>query len=78
MDLQKAIRLRILNLCKEHNITINKLATLAGVRQSTINSIINGHSQKVQVLTILRICLGLNIQLNDFFNDDIFTDIDDE
>lgn len=78
MDLQKAIRLRILNLCKEHNITINKLATLAGVRQSTINSIINGHSQKVQVLTILSICLGLNIQLNDFFNDDIFTDIDDE
>ena len=78
MDLQKAIRLRILNLCKEQNITINKLATLAGVRQSTINSIINGHSQKVQVLTILRICLGLNIQLSEFFDDDIFFDIDDE
>lgn len=78
MDLQQAIRLRILNLCKEQNITINKLATLAGVRQSTINSIINGHSQKVQVLTILRICLGLNIQLSEFFDDDIFFDIDDE
>ncbi len=78
MDLQKAIQLRILKLCDEHNITINKLATLAGVRQSTINSILNGHSKKVQVLTILRICLGLNIQLNDFFNDEIFIDIDDE
>ena len=69
MDLQEAIRLRILNLCKENNININKLSTLAGVRQSTINSIINGHSKKVQVLTILRICLGLNMQLDEFFND---------
>lgn len=78
MDLQEAIRLRILNLCKDYNVNINKLSTLAGVRQSTINSIINGHSKKVQVLTILRICLGLNIQLNDFFDDEIFKDLDDE
>ena len=78
MNLQEAIRLRILNLCKEYNININKLSTLAGVRQSTINSIINGHSQKVQVLTILRICLVLNMQLNDFFDDKLFKDIDDE
>lgn len=78
MDLQEAIRLRILNLCKDYNVNINKLSTLAGVRQSTINSIINGHSKKVQVLTILRICLGLNIQLNDFFDDELFKDLDDE
>lgn len=78
MDLQKAIQLRIIKLCEEYNITLNKLATLAGVRQSTINSIVNGHSKKVQVLTILRICLGLNIQLSDFFDDEIFIDIDDE
>ena len=66
------------NLCKENNININKLSTLAGVRQSTINSIINGHSKKVQVLTILRICLGLNMQLDEFFNDKLFKDLDDE
>lgn len=78
MDLQKAIQLRILSLCKEHNITVNKLSTLAGVRQSTINSIINGHSKKVEVLTILRICLGLDMQLEDFFHDEVFKDLDDE
>lgn len=78
MDLQEAIRLRIINLCKEYNVNINKLSTLAGVRQSTINSILNGHSQKVQVLTILRICLGLNMQLNEFFDDKLFKDLDDE
>ena len=78
MDLQSAIQLRILNLCKENNISINKLATLSGVRQSTINSIVNGHSKKVQVLTILRICLGLNIQINEFFDNEVFKDLDDE
>lgn len=78
MDLQEAIRLRILNLCKENNININKLSTLAGVRQSTINSIITRDSKKVQVLTILRICLGLNMQLKDFFDDEVFKDLDDE
>lgn len=78
MNLQEAIRLRIINLCKEHNININKLSTLAGVRQSTINSIIIGDSKNVQVLTILRICLGLNMQLEDFFTDELFKDLDDE
>ena len=78
MDLQKAIQLRILDLCKERNITINKLATLSGVRQSTINSIINGHSKKVEVLTVLRICLGLDIHLSDLFDNEIFKDLDYE
>lgn len=78
MDLQEAIQSRILQLCDKHNISINKLATLAGVRQSTINSIINGHSKNVQVLTILRICLGLNMQLDEFFKDPIFKDIEDD
>lgn len=78
MDLQKAIQLRILNLCKEHNITINKLSTLAGISQSTIRDLVTGDSKNAQVLTILRICLGLNMQLDEFFNDKLFKDLDDE
>ena len=78
MDLQKAIQLRILNLCKERNITINKLATLSGINQSTVMSLINGSTKNAQVLTILRICLGLDMQLQDFFNDELFKDLDDE
>ena len=42
MDLQEAVKQRILELCKQKNISINKLATLAGVRQSTINNLIDG------------------------------------
>lgn len=78
MNIQEAIKLRILNLCKQKNITINKLATLSGLQQSTVNSLVDGNSQNPKILTIVRLCLGLNMQLKDFFDDEIFKDIDDE
>ena len=78
MDLQQAVKYRILNLCNERQITLNKLATLSGMPQSTLNSLIDGTSKNPTLLTILRICLGLNIELKDFFDDKIFFDLDDE
>lgn len=78
MDLQEATKKRILDLCDEKDITINKLATLAGIRQSTVNNLIDGTSKTPTLLTILRLCLGLDMQLKEFFDDDIFKDLDDE
>ncbi len=78
MDLQEATKKRILALCDEKNITINKLATLAGVRQSTVNNLIDGTSKTPTLLTVLRLCLGLDMQLKEFFDDEIFKDLDDE
>lgn len=77
MDLQEAIRLRIIQLCKEKNITINKLSTLSGMQQSTVNSLVTGASKNPKLLTILRLCLGLDMQLKDFFDDEIFLDLED-
>lgn len=78
MDLQEATKRRILALCDEKDITINKLATLAGVRQSTVNNLIDGTSKTPTLLTVLRLCLGLDMQLKDFFDDEVFKDLDDE
>lgn len=78
MDLHEAVKLRVLNLCKERNITINKLASLSGVYQSTINSLIDGSSKNPKLLTILRICWGLNMEIKDFFDDPVFKNLDDE
>lgn len=78
MKLNEAISMRILNLCNENNITINKLATLSGIYQSTINNILTGFSKNPQVLTIYRICQGLNITIDDFFKDELFLDIEDD
>lgn len=78
MDLHEAVKLRVLNLCKERNITINKLASLSGVYQSTVNSLIDGSSKNPKLLTILRICWGLNMEIKDFFDDPVFKNLDDE
>ena len=77
MTLQEAVRYRVLKLCKQRNITINKLATLSGMAQSTVNSLIDGRSENPKLLTILRVCLGLNMEIKEFFNDPVFKDLED-
>jgi transcriptional regulator with XRE-family HTH domain len=78
MDLQHAVKYRIMKLCQMHNVTINGLAMLSGMSQSTVNSLIDGSSQNPKLLTILRLCLGLNMELKEFFDDPIFKNLDDE
>ena len=65
MDLQHAVKYRIMKLCQMHNVTINGLAMLSGMSQSTVNSLIDGSSQNPKLLTILRLCLGLNMELKE-------------
>ena len=78
MTMVEAIALRILNLCKERNITPNKLSTISGMTQSTINNIINTGSKNPTVSTIKKICDGLEITLSDFFDDELFTSLEQE
>ena len=78
MDLQQAVKSRIIYLCKKKDISINKLATLSGMNQSTVNSLVDGTSQNPKLLTIIRICFGFDITLKEFFDDSIFNDIDDD
>lgn len=78
MTIGNAVRERILNLCKENSITINKLATISGITQSTLNNITSGRNKSVTVSTVMKICDGLDISIQDFFNDDIFSDIEQE
>ncbi|WP_262428822.1 helix-turn-helix domain-containing protein [Paratissierella segnis] len=47
MTISKAVAKRILNLCEEREISINKLANLSAITQSTLNSIINGESKNL-------------------------------
>lgn len=76
MTISKAISTRILNICKEKNISINKLANYSFLTQSTLQSIVVGDSNNPKLLTISRVCYGLEMSLEEFFSDDIFNDID--
>ncbi len=78
MQLSEAVKQRIINLCNEQNITINKLSTNSGLSFSTIFSIFYGKSKSPKLVTLLHICEGLNIELSDFFNDPLFKDVEDD
>ena len=78
MRIAEAIAQRIINLCNDNQLSINIIAILSGQTQSTLQSIINGKSKNPKMLTIVRICDSLNITLCEFFNDDLFKNIDME
>lgn len=62
----------------EKNIITNKLANMSCLTQSTVDSLVNGKSKNPKLLTIVRICDGLGISLEEFFNDNLFIEIDRE
>ena len=78
MTIGEACRIRIQNLCKERKITVNKLAIISGVTQSTLNNIISGRNNSATVSTIKKLCDGLEISILDFFNSDLFKDLEQE
>ena len=78
MDIGEAVRLRILELCREYHITVNKLSTICGVTQSTINNIISGRNKSATVSTVKKICDGLDISILDFFHSKLFENLDQE
>ncbi len=60
--------LRIRNLCHERGITINKLATFSGLKQSTINNIISGVSRNPTARTLHMIATAFNMTLSEFLD----------
>ncbi len=75
---------RIRQLCKKRGITINKLATMSDVKQSTLDNIVRGQTKNPRVKTLHKIALAFNMtlaELLDFreLNEYSFeSDIDDE
>ena len=78
MNIGEAVRLRILELCREHHITVNKLATLSGITQSTLNNIVSGRNNSATVSTVKKLCDGLEIPIVEFFSSDVFNDLEQE
>lgn len=78
MKIKDAVAQRIIDLCKEKNIAINALGNISGVNPSTIYSILNTKSQNPGVVTLQKICDGLEISIRDFFDVELFDDIEQE
>ncbi|MBQ4061674.1 MAG: helix-turn-helix transcriptional regulator [Christensenellaceae bacterium] len=78
MNTKEAVAKRILELCEERNIAVNALATTAGVSPSTVYSMLNEKSQNPGVVSLKKLCDGLEISLREFFDSDLFDDLEQE
>ena len=78
MTVGEAVRRRILTLCEERNITINRLSILSGITQSTLNNIISAQNHTSTVTTNKKMCYGLIITVDDFFCSKYFHDLEQE
>ena len=78
MNVGQAVRERIAELCEEKHITINKLANISGITQSTLNNIMSGRNNSTTISTIQEVCDGLEITVTDFFDSPLFLGIEQE
>lgn len=78
MNIGEAVKERILELCRERDISINRLCSMSGVTQSTVNNIISGRNRSATVSTIKKLCDGLGITIEDFFHSPLFRDLEQE
>ncbi len=78
MNISEAVRLRILELCRERLITVNKLSIICGITQSTLSNIVNKNIKNPTVSTVKKICDGLEITMQEFFTSAIFDSLEQE
>lgn len=78
MRTKEAVAQRILELCRERNIAVNALANISGVSPSTIYSMLNQKSQNSGVVSIKKICDGLEITVRQFFDSPLFDETEQE
>ncbi len=76
MGIEDAVKQRIIGLCKENDITINALAAKAGMPRTTLKNIIYGTSKNTGIVTIQLICDAFEMSIIDFFNDELFYNIE--
>ena len=78
MKVKDIVAERFLKICKERGIKLNELANVSGVTPSTVYSMLNEKSKNPGVASIKKICDGLEISIREFFDSDLFDDLEQE
>ena len=76
MLLPEAIKLRIIELLDENNMSAYKLSYKGGISPSNISDVLRGKVSEPTVSTILHICEGANISLKEFFDSKLFDEVE--
>lgn len=74
MTYSEIIVARISTLCKQRSIAYNKLASMCGLNQSTVDNIVRGVTKDPRIQTLHHIAIGLNMTLSEFLD---FKELDD-
>ena len=78
MRTKDAVAIRIQQLCAEKGIAVHELAMLSGVAPSTVYSMLDPRRRELSVVTVKKLCDGLDISISDFFDDEIFRSLEQE
>ncbi|MCL2817775.1 MAG: helix-turn-helix transcriptional regulator [Clostridiales bacterium] len=78
MNITEAVADRILEFCDKRKITVNMLSTRSAVSQSTVSDIIHGRSQNPGIVTLKKLCDGLDISICEFFDTKVFRNLEQE
>ncbi len=68
MTYSDVIRKRLSDLCQERRITVNKLATLSGITQSTVENLMSGKTRNPKLKTLHKLAIGLNMTVSELLN----------
>ncbi len=78
MNTKEAVVTRLIQPCDERNTNINALANISGIPPSTIYSVVGTKSNNPGVVSIKKICDGLEISIREFFNSELFDNLEQE
>lgn len=78
MQIKQAIVLRMQDICNEKSIRFNELANRSGVTPSTVYSMMDSRRKDLSVSTLKKLCDGLEISIPEFFDSDIFNNLEQE
>ena len=78
MNISDAVAESLNSLCEERGITINRLATLSAVTQSTVSDFMRGSTQNIGIITLKKLIDGLDLSITEFFDTETFRSLEQE
>lgn len=74
MDYSEIYVTRIRDLCRQRGISINKLAVMSDVKQSTLDDIVRGITKNPRVKTLHKLAIAFSMTFYEFLDFDELND----
>ena len=78
MGVKDAVTARFESICRERSMTINELASRSGVTPSSVYSMLDPSRRNISIVLIKKLCDGLDLPLNQFFDSAEFDELEQE